>query len=238
MPSSPIGWATRTAKMFGRLTLNPVVHFDPIGGLFLVISALCRAASFFGWAKPTPVNPANLRDRRNGEVLVSLAGPASNLIMAAVMAIVFRSCSPRSAGTCPSIVWDVMFGFVFYNVALAVFNLIPIPPLDGANLLFRFLPPRYSWECRPILDPVRVVILLFFIFCRRRFIGRRIDDVARFLVGSKARQFRAHLAPGSGLGASGAGGLVTPTQRRCSTRCTSRTAATASTSSRRCGPRA
>ena len=89
-----------TAKMFGRLTLNPVVHFDPIGGLFLVISVL--ASGFvFGWAKPTPVNPGNLRDRRNGEVLVSLAGPASNLIMAAVMAIVFRILFAASAVDVP-----------------------------------------------------------------------------------------------------------------------------------------
>ena len=79
-----------TAKMFGRLTLNPIVHFDPIGGLFLVISAIA-GGFIFGWAKPTPVNPMNLRDRRNGEVFVALAGPASNLIMAAVGAVVLRA---------------------------------------------------------------------------------------------------------------------------------------------------
>lgn len=170
-----------TAKMFGRLTLNPVTHFDPIGGLFLVISVL--ASGFvFGWAKPTPVNPGNLRDRRNGEVLVSLAGPASNLIMAAVMAIVFRILFAAGVDL-PDLVWDVLFGFVFYNVALAVFNFIPIPPLDGASLLFRFLPLRYAWQLRPILTQYGMFILLFFIFFGGRFLSGIIVNVAYFLVG-------------------------------------------------------
>ena len=170
-----------TAKMFGRLTLNPAVHFDPIGGLFLVISVL--ASGFvFGWAKPTPVNPGNLRDRRNGEVLVSLAGPASNLIMAAVMAIVFRGLIAAGMDL-PDLVWEVLFGFVFYNVALAVFNFIPIPPLDGASLLFRFLPLRYTWELRPILTQYGMFVLLFFIFFGGRYLSGVIENVAYFLVG-------------------------------------------------------
>ena len=78
-----------TARMFGRLTLNPIVHFDPLGGLMLVISAL-GTGFFFGWAKPTPVNPMNLQGGRRGEAIVALAGPASNLIMAAVAAIPLR----------------------------------------------------------------------------------------------------------------------------------------------------
>lgn len=170
-----------TAKLFGRLTLNPATHFDPIGGLFLVISVL--AGGFvFGWAKPTPVNPANLRDRRNGEVLVSLAGPASNLIMASVMALVVRGLIAADVDV-PDLVWQVLFGFVFYNVALAVFNFIPIPPLDGASLLFRFLPLRYTWELRPILTQYGMLILLLFIFTGGRLIGGVIENVAYFLVG-------------------------------------------------------
>lgn len=170
-----------TAKLFGRMTLNPVTHFDPIGGLFLVISVL--AGGFvFGWAKPTPVNPGNLRDRRNGEVLVSLAGPASNLIMACVMALVFRAMIAVSVDV-PNLVWDVLFGFVFYNVALAVFNFIPIPPLDGASLLFRFLPLRYAWQVRPILTQYGMLILLVFIFTGGQVLVGVIQNVAFFLVG-------------------------------------------------------
>ncbi len=78
-----------TAKLFGRLTLNPVVHFDPMGGLMTIIS-VTLTGFIIGWAKPTPVNPANLHDRRNGEVLVALAGPASNFLMALVGAFIFR----------------------------------------------------------------------------------------------------------------------------------------------------
>jgi Zn-dependent protease len=171
-----------TAKMFGRLTLNPVVHFDPIGGLFLIISVLAGTGFIFGWAKPTPVNPGNLRDRRNGEVLVSLAGPASNLIMACAMALVVRALVAAGADV-PDLVGQVLLGFVFYNVALAVFNFIPIPPLDGASLLFRFLPLRYAWQVRPFLTQYGLIILLAFIFLGGRILGNVIVNVAYFLVG-------------------------------------------------------
>ena len=171
-----------TAKMFGRLTLNPVVHFDPIGGLFLIVSVLAGTGFVFGWAKPTPVNPGNLRDRRNGEVLVSLAGPASNLVMASVMAVVFRGLI-ASGVDLPDLVWQVLYSFVVYNVALAIFNFIPIPPLDGATLLFRFLPLRYAWELRPILTQYGFIALIFFIFFGGRLIGGLIGNVANFLVG-------------------------------------------------------
>jgi Zn-dependent protease len=171
-----------TAKLFGRLTLNPVTHFDPIGGLFLIVSVLAGTGFIFGWAKPTPVNPGNLRDRRNGEVLVALAGPATNLIMACLMALVVRALIAVGADV-PPLVGQVLLGFVFYNVALAVFNFIPIPPLDGASLLFRFLPLRYAWQLRPLLTQYGMFILLFFIFFGGRILGGVILDVAYFLVG-------------------------------------------------------
>ncbi len=171
-----------TAKMFGRLTLNPVVHFDPIGGLFLIVSVLAGTGFVFGWAKPTPVNPGNLRDRRNGEVLVSLAGPASNLIMASVVALVFRGL--LAAGfDLPNLVWEVLYYFVVYNVMLAVFNFLPIPPLDGASLLFRFLPLRYAWQIRPFLTQYGLFILLFFIFFGGQYLGAVIGNVTNFLLG-------------------------------------------------------
>ena len=104
-----------TAKLFGRLTLNPIVHFDPIGGLMTVISILL-GGFLFGWAKPTPVNPANLRDRRNGEVLVALAGPASNLVMAVLGAFVFRRARRRWTSSLPDLVVQGIYLFVVFNV--------------------------------------------------------------------------------------------------------------------------
>ena len=83
-----------TAKLFGRLTLNPIVHFDPIGGTLTAVSLLFSPI-LLGWAKPTPVNPSNFRDRRNGDLIVALAGPVSNLVMAALGAFVFRALDLR-----------------------------------------------------------------------------------------------------------------------------------------------
>ncbi len=171
-----------TAKMFGRLTLNPVVHFDPIGGLFLVITALLPGGLLFGWAKPTPVNPSMLRDRRNGEVLVALAGPASNLIMASVGAVVFRVLDTTGV-TVPPLVYELLLSFVVYNVGLAVFNMLPIPPLDGSNLLFRFMSPQQAWQWRPILQQYGFIILIVVIVALSRPLGSLITSVARVLLG-------------------------------------------------------
>jgi Zn-dependent protease len=175
-----------TAKLFGRLTLNPAVHFDPLGGLLLVVSAIGRVALsggfIFGWAKPTPVNPSNLRDRRNGEALVALAGPASNLGMAIIGAVVWRVMVALQLDA-PNLVWEIVSSFVIFNIALAIFNLIPVPPLDGSAILFRLVSPQTAWQLRPMLAQYGFVIVLVVIMLGGTVLGRAIIGVTRILLG-------------------------------------------------------
>ncbi len=172
-----------TAKLFGRLTLNPIAHFDPIGGLMLIISVLV-GGFVIGWAKPTPVNPSNLRDRRNGEVWVSLAGPFSNLLMAFVAAIAFRILYAGPYTDVPPQAYQLLFDFVLFNVMLAIFNFLPIPPLDGSTLLFRFVSPATAWRLRPVLAQYGIFVLLLFIFVGGQLLGEVIFRLTAALVGA------------------------------------------------------
>jgi Zn-dependent protease len=171
-----------TAKMFGRLTLNPIVHFDRLGGPMTAIS-IFLTPFLFGWAKPTPINPANFRDRRNDEVLVALAGPFANLLMAAAGAIVIRVVIAFDISL-PAFAQDVLLYFVFFNVVLMVFNLIPVPPLDGSTLLFRFLSPRRAWELRPVLAQYGIFIVLGVVVLGGQFLYGIFVGITQFLVGA------------------------------------------------------
>ena len=125
-----------TAKSQGRLTLNPASHLDPLGTIFLIVGG-------FGWGRPTPFNPLRMRNRRAGAALVALAGPISNVVVAFLAAIALRVTYPTSGelGGGPGFTSKLLFALVQLNVVLAVFNLLPIPPLDGSRLLSIFLPP-------------------------------------------------------------------------------------------------
>jgi Zn-dependent protease len=158
-----------TAKLFGRLTLNPIAHFDPVGGVLLAItfigSAAAGGAFGFGWAKPTPVNPLNLQFGRQGEAIVAAAGPVSNLVLAAAAAIPLRYLigNPDLAVQIPLLLQILDF-FIYINIVLMVFNLIPIPPLDGSKVLFAFLDRRTEYQIRPILEQYGFFILIFLFF--------------------------------------------------------------------------
>jgi Zn-dependent protease len=156
-----------TAKLFGRLTLNPIVHFDPLGGILLALTFLGSGGRFgFGWAKPTPVNTANLAGGHRGEAIVAAAGPISNLVMAAIVALPLRYliANPELAVQIPDLVLRTMLIFVQINLLLMIFNLFPIPPLDGSKVLFAFMPPRIAWQWRPILEQYGFVLLLLVFF--------------------------------------------------------------------------
>jgi Zn-dependent protease len=173
-----------TAKLFGRMTLNPIVHFDPAGGLMTIISVFI-GGFLIGWAKPTPVNPANLRDRRNGEVIVALAGPASNFLMAIGGALIFRllegvGVELRAGG----LLGYVLYLFVLYNVTLAIFNFLPVPPLDGSTLLYRVLSPRQAWQVRPFLNQYGIFIVLGVVLLLSRPLSTAIYGVTDVLVGA------------------------------------------------------
>ena len=143
----------QTARSQGRLTLNPIAHLDPLGSIALVVAG-------FGWGRPVPIIPAHLRNRRFGAVLVGLAGPASNFVLALASMIALRIVAPT-----PGTTFDVDFSVTLLetvaviNVILGVFNLLPIPPLDGSTLLSVVLPPSRQSIVR-FLDQYGIFLLL------------------------------------------------------------------------------
>jgi Zn-dependent protease len=128
----------KTAKRMGRVTLNPVAHLDPIGLLMIVFAPI-------GWAKPVPVNIGNFKHPRLGSILVSLAGPIANLVLAMVCLIALNP-----SFTEPSFIAQLLYVGFYVNVALFVFNLIPIPPLDGSRVVSSFIPYRYEVQYRKL----------------------------------------------------------------------------------------
>jgi Zn-dependent protease len=150
-----------TARLFGRLTLDPRAHFDPTGGLMLAISILLVGAGV-GWAKPTPVNPRNLEGGRWGEAIVAAAGPVSNLLLAIAGAIPLRFI--LASGMNVPLLATILFLFVQINLLLMIFNLLPIPPLDGSKVLYAFLDPQTAWRVRPVLEQYGFLILLVAVF--------------------------------------------------------------------------
>jgi Zn-dependent protease len=155
-----------TAKHLGRLTLNPVVHFYPLGGILLAVTMIGNTGFAFGWAKPTPVNPSQLEGGRYGEAIVAIAGPISNLVLAIAAALPLRYilANPGLQEQIPFLVLQILFFFILINLVLMVFNLFPIPPLDGSKVLFAFLPPQVAWRWRPILEQYGFILLLIVFF--------------------------------------------------------------------------
>ena len=187
-----------TAKLFGRLTLNPIAHFDPLGGSLLALTFIGSAATGgalgFGWAKPTPVNPLNLQGGRRSEAIVAAAGPISNLILATIGALPLRFlvANPQlvdQIGGANGLIFQTLDLFVLINLVLMVFNLIPIPPLDGSKVMFAFMDRRTEYQVRPILEQYGFFILIALLFfppgnsIGARIIGPIINAIFGLLVG-------------------------------------------------------
>lgn len=149
-----------TAKRMGRLTLNPIPHIDLVGSILLPAIGLLYGGVIFGWAKPVPVNPLNFRKIREGELVVSLAGVLSNLGLAIIAAVVYH----LSQAFFPSLVLQaLMVNAVVLNLLLMVFNMVPIPPLDGSKVLMTFLPANLEIKFRK-LEQYGFLILMFIFF--------------------------------------------------------------------------
>ena len=131
-----------TARQLGRVSFNPIVHIDLIGTIVLPLMALFTTGFVFGWAKPVPVNLSQLRHPKRDFMIVAAAGPTSNLVIATVAAVMFRAVGGLDGLTDPFI--RVLYVAVSLNVLLAVFNMLPVPPLDGGNVLAGLLPDSFA----------------------------------------------------------------------------------------------
>jgi len=147
-----------TAKNAGRLTLNPIKHLDPFGSIMLPGLLILLGGRFiFGWAKPVPINPFNFRDQKYGEAKVALAGPLANISLALIFGLALRFLPVLSSGM------EAVFVYIVWiNLLLAIFNLIPVPPLDGSHILFALLPG--SNDIKMFLQRYGFFILIFIIF--------------------------------------------------------------------------
>ena len=131
-----------TARMLGRVSLNPLVHIDWIGTVLLPIIAAVSGLPLIGWAKPVPVNMNNLREPRRDFMIIAAAGPISNMLQACAAAVVLRAVF--TPGAEPTPVVSVLTNAIVINLLLAFFNLIPVPPLDGGNVMLGLLPPNLA----------------------------------------------------------------------------------------------
>jgi len=150
-----------TAKNQGRLSTNPLVHIDPVGTILLPLVLVILGLGVFGWAKPVPVNPANLRNLRRDNAIISAAGPLANLILAILSGIAIRILIIFSTqtGDLLNFVFNLLYLLIIINIYLMLFNLLPIPPLDGSGILQGILTPRTWYKYKQMSQKLMFVFL-------------------------------------------------------------------------------
>jgi Zn-dependent protease len=161
------GWVANklgdpTAKLMGRLTMNPLAHADPLGTVVLPLAAIFMHIPFFGWAKPVPVNERNLKNK-SGMFWVALAGPGSNVFLATVSALVLAAIARFGGVEAFLRARDVGSQFVIINLSLAFFNLIPIHPLDGGKIFGHFLPDQWNRKLEEMQGILSLLLLVVFL---------------------------------------------------------------------------
>ena len=171
--AAALAFGDDTAKRAGRLTLNPLPHIDPFGTVILPAILVLSTGSAFGYAKPVPVSPRRMRSPRNHGLLTSLAGPAVNIVIAALCALVLRAFL-NGGSSFDSDLLEIVFNLGAVNVILAAFNLIPIPPLDGSALIERVLPARF-WPGYLKLRQYSMLLLFVIIFWSGGVLNRVFD---------------------------------------------------------------
>ena len=172
----------QTARYEGRLTLNPIKHLDFVGSILVPSIAYFLGGFIFGWAKPVPYNPYNLRPGRWSEAIVAVAGPASNIILAILFGLLLRVSIVGEASWANPAFVQITSLIVFINILLAIFNLVPIPPLDGSKLLFAAFPEKLQ-QMRGFFERYGLMLVLFFIFFLWQFIFPVIVVLFRLITG-------------------------------------------------------
>jgi Zn-dependent protease len=169
-----------TPRLQGRLTLNPIKHLDMFGSIIIPLITFMAGGIIFGWAKPVEINPYNMTNRRKGELFTALAGPASNLILALIFGLIIRFA--YTAGLISEGFMQLSVMIVITNITLAIFNLIPIPPLDGSKIVFSLLPARYE-HIRNYMEMYSLVLVILLILVLWRFITPIIPFIFTLLTG-------------------------------------------------------